>query len=50
VVVEGVAEGNEGVILISIPGALPKGMTSVQFFHDGEVMQRDFAVSDIGAD
>ena len=48
--VEGVAYNNSTVILISMPKMLPANMTSVQFYHEGELMQREFAISDIGAD
>ena len=48
--IEGVAEGNTGVILIYMPKMMPAGMTAIQMFHEGQVMQREFNVADIGAD
>ena len=46
----GVAQSNDAVILVSIPKMLPANMNSVQLYHDGNVMQREFNVEDIDAD
>ena len=46
----GVSFTNDTVILISMPGMLPANMNAVQLYHEGVVMQREFAIADIGAD
>lgn len=48
--VEGVADDNTEVILVTIPKMLPAGQTVVQLFHDGVQMQREMALADVGAD
>ena len=47
VTIEGIADDNTAVILVTMPGVMPKEQTAIQLFHDGKAMTRVYTVEEL---